>query len=486
MDSPTSNRRLVTLGMMLGIFLAGIDGTIVSTAMPTVVASLGGLELYSWVFAAYMLFAAITMPLFGRLADIYGRKRLFFVGVGAFVLGSALAGAAGSMRQLIAFRALQGIGAGAMFAIPYTVLGVIYPPAERGRAIGYGSAVWGVSSVIGPLLGYLIVATLSWRWVFYLSVPVGIAAVLVTARSLEETTGDADRYVDFVGAATLSVGIGALLVALETFDDASATAGGLAVLGVVSLGGFYLAERRARVPIIPLSLFDDTTFVVTNAAGFLTSFAVFAALTYDPLFVQAVRGGPQSAALIVFPLSIGWSGTSFVSGRLINRYGERRLAATGATLMAVSFALAALWTAGTPLWAMMITVFVTGVGMGTLTPALLVAIQNHLGTAQMGLATSSQQFFRNLGGTVGVAVLGVVLNTEMRGRLASIPRVSDIGDLQRILLGSSAPPSGIASILADGLTAVFAISVVICLVAAAVAIYIPAGTTETGTASTTD
>lgn len=486
MDSPTSNRRLVTLGMMLGIFLAGIDGTIVSTAMPTVVASLGGLELYSWVFAAYMLFAAITMPLFGRLADIYGRKRLFFVGVGTFVLGSALAGAAQSMLQLIAFRALQGIGAGAMFAIPYTVLGVIYPPDERGRAIGYGSAVWGVSSVIGPLLGYLIVATLSWRWVFYLSVPVGIAAVLVTARSLEETTGDADKYVDFTGAATLSVGVGAILIALETFDTASTTAGGLTLLGIVSLGGFYFAERRARVPIIPLSLFDDTTFVVTNAAGFLTSFAVFAALTYDPLFVQAVRGGAQAAALIVFPISIGWSGTSFVSGRLINRFDERRLAATGATLMAVSFAIAALWTVGTPLWAMMLTVFVTGVGMGTLTPALLVAIQNHLGTGQMGLATSSQQFFRNLGGTVGVAVLGVVLNTSMRDRLASIPGVSDIGDLQRILLGPNTPPAGIASVLAERLTTVFVISVAICLGAAAVAIYIPSETAETDAPSAAD
>ena len=472
--------------MLLGIFLAGIDGTIVSTAMPTVVASLGGLERYSWVFAAYMLFAAITMPLFGRLADIYGRKRLFFVGVGAFVLGSALAGAAGSMGQLIAFRALQGIGAGGMFAVPYTVLGVIYPPKERGRAIGYASAVWGVSSVIGPLLGYLIVSTLSWRWVFYLSVPVGVAAVLVTARSLEETTGAAERHVDFAGAATLSVGMGAVLVALELLGSAPSVAAALLTLGVVSLGGFYLAERRARVPIIPLSLFDDRTFVLTNAAGFLTSFAIFAALTYDPLFVQATRGGPGAAALIVFPISIGWSGTSIVSGRLIIRFGARRLVATGATLMAASFAIAALWTARTPLWAMMGTVFLTGVGMGTLTPALLVAIQNHLGTGQMGLATSSQQFFRNLGGTVGVAVLGVVLNASMRERFASMPDVSGIDDLQRLLLRSDAPPVGIASVMADGLTVVFAISVVVCLGAVAVAVYIPSTTTETAPAPADD
>jgi EmrB/QacA subfamily drug resistance transporter len=475
----TTNRRLVTLGMMLGIFLAGIDGTIVSTAMPTVVESLGGLSLYSWVFAIYMLFAAITMPLFGRLADIYGRKKMFYVGVGVFILGNALAGASQSMLQLIACRALQGIGAGAMYAIPYTILGVIYPPDKRGKAIGYGSAVWGISSVIGPLLGYAIVATLSWRWVFYLSVPVGIAAIAVTARSLPETTGDADRHVDFVGAATLSVGVGAVLVALETFDSAPSVALGLVGVGIVGIVGFYAAERRARVPILPLSLFSDTTFLVTNTAGFLTSFAVFAALTYDPLFVQAIRGGAGAAALVVFPISIGWSGMSFISGRLVNRFGERWLVTVGATVMAVSFGVATLWTVATPMWAMMVTVFFTGVGMGTLTPALLVAIQNHLGTEQMGLATSSQQFFRNLGGTIGVAVLGVVLNTAMREGLDSIPGVSDLSDLQRLLLGANATPPGVAAVMADGLTTVFAVATGICLGAAAVAVYLPAGNGET-------
>lgn len=482
----TTDRRLATLGMMLGIFLAGIDGTIVSTAMPTVVSSLGGLELYSWVFAIYMLFAAITMPLFGRLADIYGRKRLFYIGIGIFVIGSVLAGAAQSMSQLIAFRALQGIGAGAMFSIPYTVLGVIYPPNQRGKAIGYGSAVWGVSSVIGPLLGYLIVTILSWRWVFYLSVPVGIAAVLVTAWSLEETTGTTEQYVDFAGAATLSVGVGAFLIALETFDSLPTVAAGLLILGVVCLGAFYVVEQRARVPILPLSLFDDTTFVVTNAAGFLTSFAVFAALTYDPLFVQSVRGSAASAALIVFPISIGWSGTSFVSGRLINRFGERRLATVGPLLMAVSFVGAAFWSATTPLWAMMVTVFVTGIGMGTLTPPLLVAIQNHFGTDQMGLATSSQQFFRNLGGTVGVAVLGVVLNASMRDRLSSVPGISDLSDLQRLLLGGGETPAGIAAIMADGLTIVFTVAAAVCLTAAGVATYIPPAQTESSTNNSLD
>lgn len=473
MEQPTSNRRLVTLGMMLGIFLAGIDGTIVSTAMPTVVASIGGLSLYSWVFAAYMLFAAISMPLFGRLSDIYGRKRFFYIGVVVFVLASALAGAAQSMDQLIVFRAVQGIGAGAMYAIPYTILGVIYPPDQRGKAIGYGSAVWGVSSVIGPLLGYLIVVTLNWRWVFYLSVPVGIAAIVLVSRSLEETTGEVERQVDYGGALALSVGVGATLLALELSASSIALTGGLLVVGLGSVLAFIRIERSVRVPILPLSLFEDRVFLITNAVGFFSSFVIFAALTYVPLFVQSVYGGAASAALAVFPISIGWSGMSFVSGRQVNRFGERRLIVTGAAIMTASFVAGAFWTASLPLPAILVNVFVMGVGMGMITPPLLTTIQNRLGTEQMGLATSSQQFFRNLGGTIGVTVLGIVMTLVMNDQLDAVPGVSDLGDLQRVLLDSSTPPDGLTVVLTEGLTTVFAVSFVICLLTFGLSVYLP-------------
>jgi EmrB/QacA subfamily drug resistance transporter len=473
MDQPTSNRRFVTLGVMCGIFLAGIDGTIVSTAMPTVVKSIGGLQLYSWVFAMYMLFAAISMPLFGRLSDIYGRKLFFYVGVAVFVLGSALAGASQSMLQLIAFRAVQGIGAGAMYAIPYTILGVIYPPEERGRAIGYGSAVWGVSSVIGPLLGYLIVATLSWRWVFYLSVPVGIVAVVLISISLEETTGDVEQMVDYRGALAMSIGVGAILLALEVFESSPTLAVGLVAVSVGSVIAFVHIERSAIVPILPLSLFEDRVFVVTNAVGFLSSFVIFAALTYVPLFVQSVYGGAASAALAVFPISIGWSGTSFVSGRLVNRFGERRLIVAGTAVMTTSFVGGAFWTSDMSLAVIFVNVLVMGVGMGMVTPPLLTTIQNRLGAEQMGLATSSQQFFRNLGGTLGVAALGVVMTFVMSDQFNTIPGVSSLGDLQRVLLESSSPPAGLASAMTDGLTTVFAVSFVICLLSVFLSVYLP-------------
>lgn len=475
-----SDRRLVTLGVLLGIFLAGIEGTVVSTAMPTVVQSLGGLELYSWVFASYMLFAAVSMPIHGKLSDVYGRKRLFVIGVGAFVAGSVLSGLATSMPQLVAFRTLQGIGGGAMFAIPYTILGVVYPPEERGRAMGYGAAVWGISSVIGPVLGFLIVDTLGWRWVFFVSVPVGVLAVALVVYALEETTGDTEPHVDIAGAAALAVGVGAPLLGLQLLEGAAPLSWWLSAFAVGAVGmiGFAVIERRAREPILAPSLFSDRVFLTTNAVAFLTSFAVFAAIAYVPLFVQSARGGAISAALAIFPVSIGWSGTSILAGRLVERVGERRLIRTGSAVLVAGFAAASLWTPSGGLVPLLAVMFVIGVGMGSVTIPLLTAIQNHFGTDRMGVATSSQQFFRNLGGTVGIALLGVVMTATMRDRLASVPGVSTLGDLRTRLLGTGGPPTDLLPVMAEALTWTFGISVAVCLLAAAIAFVVPSP--ETG------
>jgi EmrB/QacA subfamily drug resistance transporter len=477
-----TGRRRATLGVLLGIFLAAVDGTIVSTAMPTVVGALGGLQYYSWAFAAYMLFAAVSMPLYGRLADIYGRKKLFYVGVVVFVAGSILCGLARDMLQLVAFRSIQGVGAGALFAIPYTILGVIYPPEKRGKAIGLGSSIWGISSVLGPVLGFAVVETLGWRWVFFLGVPIGVVAVVLVATSLPESTGSADPDVDYLGAATLVVGVGAALVGLQLLESADEAAVPLLAVGVVGLVAFYAVERRATQPLVPLSLFRDRTFGATNAVAFLSSFALFAAITYVPLYVQSVGSGAGSAAIAVFPISIGWSGTAFLSGQVVARVGERRLVRAGVGLLIVAFAVAAtVWTTATPLWILVANVFVMGVGMGALTPPLLTAIQNHLGADRMGLATSSQQFFRNLGGTAGVAVLGFAMNLTLRDRLAAVSGVDTIGDLQRLLLGAGETPPGLGAVMMEGLQTVFLASLVVCLLAAGGAWLLPdtAGTDRT-------
>ncbi|MEF8776554.1 MAG: MFS transporter [Haloarculaceae archaeon] len=478
------DRRLGTLGVLLGIFLAAVDGTIVSTAMPTVVGSLGGLEYYAWAFAAYMLFAAVSMPLYGRLADIYGRNRLFYIGVGAFVAGSVLAGLSVSMLQLVAFRALQGVGAGAMFAIPYTILGAIHPPEKRGWAIGLGSSVWGIASVLGPVLGWAIVATLGWRWVFFLSVPVGLVAVLLVRVALPETVGDADVGVDLRGASVLVAAVGTLLVGLQLLEAGHGLAPVLVTAGVVGLPVFWLVERRARDPLLPLGLFRDRVFVASNAAAFLSAFALFAALTYVPLYVQTVQGSPGSAALAVFPISLGWSGTSMLSGRVLNRVGERQLATAGTTLLVLSFAAAAaFWSVGTRMPLLLANVFLMGVGMGSLTPPLLTAIQNHLGDDRMGLATSSQQFFRNIGGTMGVSVLGVAMNLVLSDRLATVPEIDTVGDLQRLLLGGAVLPDGVPAIMLAGLTVVFVVGAAVSVVAVAAAIFLPEFSARDGAAA---
>jgi len=470
------NRRLATAGVLMGIFLAAVDGTIVSTVMPTVVQSLGGLAYYSWAFAAYMLFAAISMPFFGRLADMYGRRRLFFIGVGVFVLGSALSGLSQSMVELVLFRALQGVGGGAMITLPYAIIGVIYPPESRGKVIGLGSGIWGVSSVLGPLLGYGIVATLSWRWVFFLSVPIGLAAVTLVGVSIEESTGTAERSIDLLGAVTLAVAVVALLVGLQFVQTRTDLAGLLFVVAAVGLAGFYLAERRAAQPLIPLSLFGDGVFRSTNATAFLMSFVAFAAITYVPLFLQSIRGGAESAALAVFPISIGWSFTSVFAGMTVGRIGERRLVTAGTVVMAVSCLAATTWTASVSLPVLFVNAVGIGVGVGAVTTPLLVAIQNHLGDARMGLATSSQQFFRNLGGTLGVGVLGFVMNLVIRDQLTSVPGVSNLDDLQRLLLGSNGAPAGLGAVMAHGLTATFVISALVAVAAVGFSRRVPVST----------
>jgi MFS family permease len=353
-------------------------------------------------------------------------------------------------------------------------MGVLYPPDQRGRMIGIGTMVWGLASVIGPVLGAAIVATLGWPWVFYINVPIGLAAVALCAVALEETSGDATADVDYAGAVLLSGSVGSFLVGLEFIETARGVAIALLGASLIGIGGFYLVERRATQPLLPLELFTDRAFVTTNAVGFLGSAVLYAALTFIPLFLQSVQGGAVSAALGVFPITVGWSGMGFVSGQLITRLGERTLVVVGSGVLVVSFGVAAVvWSVTTPVWLIIAISLVIGVGMGTVQPAILTALQNHYETEQMGLVTGSQEFFRYLGSALGVAVLGFVLNAVIRNRLSQIPGVSNLGDIRELLLGTGTPPAGLAVVLEQGLIAVFIASVVLCLIAVVIGFYVP-------------
>lgn len=400
---------------MLGIFLAGIDGTVVSTAMPTIVTELGGLPIYSWVFSAYMLTGAISMPIFGKLCDVFGIKTNYFTAVFLFLLGSILSGLSANMMQLVVFRAVQGLGAGGMFSVPYALIGKVFPPAQRGKALGYTSAVWGISSVLGPLLGSTIVTTLTWRWVFYLNIPFGIGSIYVINRAYREVALPEERKpIDYGGAFALMVTILLLLLGFLRYGQRipfwSWSVAGL--LGGAIIAGFILVqvEKRAPDPILPLDFFSLPIFRLTNIIALLGGFTIIGLISYVPLYVQASKGGSaMTAGIVIMPLSIGWSGASFITGRILHRTGGKKMIIIGMALVLIG-CFTALWMdEHTPLAFIIANMLVLGIGMGSQTPGLLVTLQNSINISVMGVATASQQLARRIGATVGVSLMGAVL-----------------------------------------------------------------------------
>mgnify|MGYP001203952983 CR=1 FL=1 len=420
-----TNRRLVIVAAMAGTFLSALDSSIVGPAMPTIIGQLGGLSLYSWVFSAYLLTSTTTVPLYGRLSDMYGRKPLFVISAALFVLGSALCGLAQSMEQLVAFRAIQGLGAGGIVPVTFTILGDLFSVEERAKMAGLFSAVWGASAVAGPTLGGLIVEVIDWRWIFYLNLPFGVVSVWLMWRSLhEERAGERSR-IDYLGALLLTAGITAFLFALlEIGEGASLLAprtGGMILVSVVLIGWFLLHERRFPSPMMPLALFRSPVIAVVTAAGTLIGGVMFGISSFVPLYVQGVLGGsPIDAGLTVAPFSIGWSIASVVSGQIITRAGYRISVVAGtfsAVAGCVSLLLVSPDTGRLPAAA---GAGLVGIGMGLSATAMLISVQNSVGWGQRGVATALVQFSRTIGGAVGVAVLGTLLTAQLTSRLSGL------------------------------------------------------------------
>jgi EmrB/QacA subfamily drug resistance transporter len=410
------SRTLVLIAALLAVFLGALDALIIGAAMPTIVADLGGLELYSWVFSAYMLSRTIALPLFGKLADLYSSKKLFVLAVGAFLLGSVFAGVVNSMPQLVFLRALQGIGAGGNFALAYIVVSEVSAPEERGRMMGLISFVWGVSSVMGPLLGGFIVTYLTWPWVFYLNVPVGSLAIFFILRYFQESRPKkADAAVDYLGALALTICILSLLFAFLLLGESRAWHStlpiGLSFLSVLAGVIFWYVERRAVEPILPLHFFRTPGFTLPNGAAFFSSFAIFSLLAFLPLFIQGTLGRTAAElGLVMVPLSLGWSAGALVCGLVVNRLGEKLTGVAGAILMCISIALTLTFNPTTSLIYFSIVVCPIGIGMGFVSVATLIKVQNSLHESDLGVATSSQQFARTLGGTIGIGISGAMVS----------------------------------------------------------------------------
>jgi len=400
---------------MLGVFLAGIDGTVVSTAMPTIVTDLGGLAIYSWVFSSYMLLGAISMPIFGKLTDVIGVKVNFYTAVIFFLLGSMLSGLSGNMTQLVIFRAVQGIGAGGMFSVPYALIGKVFPPNRRGKALGYTSAVWGISSVIGPLIGSILVSTLSWRWVFYINIPFGLGSIYIISRYYKEIPiPNKQRVIDYTGALFLMISILLLLLGFLEYGQRipfwSWSVSGL--IGASILMAFILmwAENRAKDPILPTDFFRMPVFRLTNLIALLGGFAIIGLISYVPLYVQASKGGSaMTAGFVIMPLSIGWSGGSFFTGRVLHKTGGKRMIILGMVFVLVGCLIALRLDEHTPFALIIANMLILGLGMGMQTPGLLVTLQNSIEISMMGVATASQQLARRIGATIGVSLMGAIL-----------------------------------------------------------------------------
>jgi EmrB/QacA subfamily drug resistance transporter len=393
--------------------LGALEATVVGTARPTVVATLGGLAHYSWVFSAYLLTSTASVPIWGRLSDLYGRRRLYLSGIAIFLAGSALSGAATSMTQLILFRAIQGLGAGAIIPLSMTIVGELYALHERARTQALFSGVWGVASIAGPLVGGYITDALSWRWVFYLNLPFGLLSSVVIALAYPPRSRHVPAQVDWIGAGLLFAGVTALLIALGGVTSYAAVwfAGAAALLVL-----FIVVERRTVDPILPLDLFRSD--IVSRSMGivFMTGMAMFGAIAFVPLFVQGVMNGTATeAGQVLTPLFLGWVVTSIAGARLTVVLGYRPLTVGGVLLLTAGFIAMAMMTEDTTRPMLLTAVFVLGCGMGLSMLALLLAVQHGVERSRLGLATSLNQFARSVGAAVGVALMGAILARSLAG-----------------------------------------------------------------------
>ena len=414
-ETPRTRRPLVLVTVMLAMFMIAVESTIISTAMPQIAGQLGDLHLYSWVFSAFLLTQSATTVLFGKLADQFGRKPVLLVGIAVFLCGTTLCGLAWSMPSLIAFRLIQGVGAGAIQPVCVTVIGDLYPMQERGKIQGYLASVWGVSSVLGPLTGGLIVAKLSWAWVFWINVPIGLAAAFGFTRFLHENLARQTRKVDVIGASLFAVCVAALMLAVTELggsrDDIAVWAGSACLISGVL---FVLQELRAPEPMMAFGLWGRRGIATANAATLLSGMALVGLTTFLPMYVQGVMAQtPLIAGFALTMMVLGWPIGATLAAKNFNRFGPRATMLLGAVLLPVGAVAFLLLGPGSPVLVAGSGSIVMGLGMGFLSSSAIVMIQGSVGWSERGAATASNVFSRNLGSTLGATVLGGVLNASL-------------------------------------------------------------------------
>jgi EmrB/QacA subfamily drug resistance transporter len=423
-ESRSQRQILVAFGaIMLATLLSALDQTIVATALPEIADDLNGFGDLSWVVTAYLLASTVTVPLYGKLSDLYGRRPLFVVSITIFLAGSALCGLAQSIGQLIAFRALQGIGAGGLIPLSQAAIADLFSPRERGRYQGYIGAMWATAAVAGPLLGGTLTDTASWRWIFLINLPLGVVALVVVIKTMRIQHVPREHSIDYAGALALTVGVTAVLLASAwggtsyAWDSVEVIAA--AVIGVAGLAAFAVIERRVAEPLLPLGLFKGRTFSVSTAAALLIGGVLFGITIYVPVYVQRVLGASAtSSGVVLIPLSFGWVLASFASGQYISRTGRYKVfPIIGSMLVLAGCILLALLGADSSRIVVTLDLTVVGLGMGTMFQTFVIATQNRVEMGDIGVATAAIQFFRSMGGSLAVAGLGALLTARLAGGL---------------------------------------------------------------------
>lgn len=478
----TTSKIWIMITVMLAMVLAALDMTIVGTTMPSIISDLHGVANYSWVFSAYLLTSTVPVPLFSKLADMYGRKRLFLLGSGIFTAGSLLCGLAADMPQLIAFRALQGLGAAGVLPIALTIIGDVFTLQQRARIQGFFSAVWGISAVVGPLLGAVIVEHASWRFVFDLNVPIGLLVMLVLAFSFREQVHITPHRLDWLGTILLSAGVTTLLLALlqDAKNLLSTTAITLFCIAIASFIVFAWWERRVAEPVLPAILFQQRMLVVANSVNFFAGAVMFGLISYLPLYVQGVEGGsPTLAGRAITPMLLGWPLAALIAGPIFTRIGFRILGIVGGFLIAAGSAALAI-DASPGQWTIDAGLFVIGIGMGLSLTGLLIAAQNAVSWNFRGAVTGSSQFFRTIGGSIGVALMGAVLNHQLAVRALGSHATSNPSLVTQVLLSPQARAglsdplrTAFENILSGALHDVFVAGFLFSLAVAALVLLIP-------------
>jgi EmrB/QacA subfamily drug resistance transporter len=492
--TPAGRRAIVTIAAMLGLFLAAMDSTAVGTAMPTIVAAFGGLALYSWVFAAYQIAFVVTTPIFGRLADLHGRKRVYLIGILGFVGASTLCGLSQSMGQLVFFRLLQGIGGGAVLPIALTIIADLFPLEQRLRIQGLFSGVWGLAAVVGPLIGGTLADHGAWRWIFFLNIPVGLVATLILTIAFTESRGAAGESssIDYLGIGLLSAASILLLLLMfwggHEFAWLSAPSFGLAAACAALLLWFARVEMRAEQPFLPFSLFNNRMISVACLGGFLIGVSIFGTTAYVPLFVQGVIGKSATiAGEALMPYMVMWTVSSIIGGRVALRWGYRPVTVSGMSLLAAGAFLLTRLDAHATASVVFVDMVVLGGGMGLTATMFIIAMQNAVARPLRGIVTSINIFTRNLGSAIGVSAQGAVLVGVLEARLAHLPasvrlHLPSGGDPQALLDAASQAQLGPAGhealrqALAAGVHGAFVLGLLFAAFGlAAVVLYMPAG-----------